>query len=266
MELSVVIPAFNEAGNLKPLLHEINQALAKLDYELIVVDDGSTDGTFDTLLEARTQGLSRLCILHHRVRCGQSGALLTGVRQAQAEWIVTLDADGQNDPADISKLLARLREGVTDPRPTLITGLRRRRQDPGLKRLASRVANGVRSRLLKDHIPDTGCGLKLFSRTAFLALPQFDHMHRFLPALFQRLGARVEAVEVNHRPRREGVSKYGIHNRLWVGIVDLMGVMWLERRSLRPEVAERVGDEPAAGLADAGASPFSQAPPAKQVS
>ncbi|MDY6993582.1 MAG: dolichol-phosphate mannosyltransferase, partial [Pseudomonadota bacterium] len=157
---------------------------------------------------------------------------------ARADWVVTLDGDGQNDPADIMRLFVRLEDPQAPPQLQLIAGLRRRRQDNWRKRLASRWANAIRQRLLQDQIMDTGCSLKLFSRRAFLALPHFNHMHRFLPALFLRGGGHIMMVEVNHRPRLRGRSKYGLHNRLWVGIVDMLGVMWLQRRSCFAEIIE----------------------------
>ena len=170
-------------------------------------------------------------------------AIATGVRAARADWILTLDGDGQNDPADIPALVERLRAQPNDEPPLqLIMGHRAKRQDSWLRKFSSRVANGVRSRLLHDATPDSGCGLKLFSRQAFLELPYFDHMHRFLPALFQRNGGAVISVRVNHRPRTRGVSKYGLHNRLWVGITDLFGVSWLLRRAKLPEVSELGAD------------------------
>jgi dolichol-phosphate mannosyltransferase len=175
-------------------------------------------------------------VLQHAVRVGQSGALLSGVRAARAPWVISLDGDGQNDPADIAVLLARLRTAGPDAALMLI-GHRVQRRDNWLRRIASRAANAVRSRLLQDSTPDTGCGLKLFSRELFLALPAFDHMHRFLPALMQRQGACVLSVPVRHRPRTRGASKYGIHNRLWVGLVDMAGVMWLQRRRLNPGIS-----------------------------
>ncbi|HEY8553032.1 MAG TPA: glycosyltransferase, partial [Burkholderiales bacterium] len=158
---------------------------------------------------------------------GQSAALMTGARAARAPWIATLDGDGQNDPADIPRLYAAARK---DPRLGLIVGYRRRRHDTLLKRVSSRIANGVRSRVLRDRTPDTGCGLKLIRRELYLALPYFDHMHRFLPALVQALGAPTLSIDVNHRPRQRGRSNYGLHDRLWAGIVDLLGVLWLTRR------------------------------------
>jgi dolichol-phosphate mannosyltransferase len=170
-----------------------------------------------------------------RRRCGQSTALREGVRAARAALIATLDGDGQNDPADIRKLMAAMPKGAG--RLPLVAGLRRKRQDNWLRRVSSRIANGLRSRLLRDGTPDTGCALKLFERTTYLELPFFDHMHRFLPALFRRQGLGVVMVPVGHRPRARGVSKYGVMNRLWVGIVDLFGVMWLQRRMTSPEIA-----------------------------
>jgi dolichol-phosphate mannosyltransferase len=173
--------------------------------------------------------LPPLRVLRHSFRSGQSAAVASGVRAARAPWVATLDGDGQNDPADIPKLIAA-RESPLGRGVQLIMGNRTTRKDTPFRRLQSRVANGVRGALLGDGTPDTGCGIKLFSREVFLDLPRFDHMHRFLPALFQRHGARVVSVPVNHRARMRGTSKYGMLNRLWVGIVDIAGVMWLRRR------------------------------------
>jgi len=170
--------------------------------------------------------------------CGQSTAIATGVRHARAPLIATLDGDGQNDPADIQLLWQRWQaeHAAGDTAPLLLVGWRVQRRDTALRRLSSRVANGVRSRLLGDATPDTGCGLKVFPRELFLRLPFFDHLHRFLPALAQREGGQVVSMPVSHRARPAGTSKYGIHNRLWVGIVDLFGVMWLQRRATRPAI------------------------------
>ena len=168
--------------------------------------------------------------VRHEVSCGQSAAIRTGVKAARAPWIATLDGDGQNDPADIPKLIAA-RDLPENRSVQLIMGNRSAsRKDTAYRRLQSRIANGVRSGLLGDGTPDTGCGIKLFLRDTFLELPRFDHMHRFLPALFQRQGSRVVSVPVSHRERTRGTSKYGMLNRLWVGIVDIIGVMWLRRR------------------------------------
>lgn len=240
MELSVVVPVHNEVENLQPLLDEIEAALGGwCDYEIIYVDDGSMDGTFTRLLELQPK-FPRLRVLRHRLGCGQSTALVTGVRAARAPCIVTLDGDGQNDPADIPRLWEAFRTLLRESGDVMVAGYRKRRKDTGWRRFSSRVANAVRGSLLRDQTPDTGCGLKVFSRDLFLTLPYFDHMHRFLPALVQRAGGKVVSVEVNHRPRLRGVSKYGTWHRLWVGMVDLFGVMWLQRRALLPEVEEAV--------------------------
>ena len=237
MLLSIVVPVRNEAENILPLLAEIHAALGSFgEFEVIYVDDGSMDATPQRLAEALARH-PRLRVLTHRECCGQSAALMSGVRAARGAWVATLDGDGQNDPADIAKLLAaRDRAGKADLQ--LVAGFRKKRRDVWLKRAASRIANGVRARLLGDATPDTGCGLKLIERSAYLALPFFDHMHRFLPALVQRNRGATISVEVNHRPRTRGRSNYGVLDRLWVGIVDLLGVMWLQRRAKHPEARE----------------------------
>ncbi|MBS1212311.1 MAG: glycosyl transferase, group 2 family protein [Proteobacteria bacterium] len=238
MELSVVVPVHNEVDNLEPLLEEITRALSGVgEYEIVYVDDGSTDSTRQKLMDLRER-FPRLRVLCHRMGCGQSTALLTGVRAAKAPIVATLDGDGQNDPADIPHLLTALAELQREQPLAMVAGYRRRRKDTGWRRFSSRVANTVRGGLLQDHTPDTGCGLKVFSRDLFLQLPYFDHMHRFLPALVQRAGGKVVSVEVNHRPRLAGQSKYGTWHRLWVGIVDLIGVMWLQRRARVASVEE----------------------------
>jgi dolichol-phosphate mannosyltransferase len=229
VEISVVVPVCNEEGNVEPLAREIDAALKHLRYEMIFVDDGSTDATAARLVAARQSGLTALRVLRHSFRSGQSAAVASGVRAARAPWVATLDGDGQNDPADIPKLLAA-RSDASHANVLLFMGNRTTRRDTGFRRLQSRVANGVRGWLLGDGTPDTGCGIKLFHRETFLELPRFDHMHRFMPALFQRHGARVVSVPVNHRARASGQSKYGMLNRLWVGIVDICGVIWLRRR------------------------------------
>lgn len=231
MKISVVIPVCNEADNVEPLAREVQAALANhRPFEIIFVDDGSTDATVARLLAARSGGVPEIRLLRHSVRSGQSAAVHTGVRAAQAPWIATLDGDGQNDPADIPALIAA--QAASGDDLLLIMGNRKAsRQDSWLRKLSSSVANGVRGRLLRDGTPDTGCGIKLMHRATFLELPRFNHMHRFLPALFQRAGARVISVPVRHRPRTRGTSKYGLNNRLWVGIVDLFGVRWLIRRN-----------------------------------
>jgi dolichol-phosphate mannosyltransferase len=226
-QISVVVPVCNEAENVEPLAREIHAALAGRAYEMIFIDDGSTDETALILLRLKGE-LRSLRVLRHSFRSGQSAAVSSGVRAARAPWVATLDGDGQNDPADIPKLIAARDEqhGVQ-----LFMGNRKAsRKDTFFRKLQSSIANGVRSGLLGDGTPDTGCGIKLFSRDVFLELPRFDHMHRFLPALFMRQGARVISIPVSHRPRTRGTSKYGMLNRLWVGIVDIVGVMWLRRR------------------------------------
>jgi dolichol-phosphate mannosyltransferase len=238
LQLSVVVPVRNESENIEPLVWEIRAALdGGVDYEIVYVDDGSSDDTAARLASLAAD-FARLRVIRHRVSCGQSTALRTGVRAARATWIVTLDGDGQNDPADIPALLRELGSLESASGDQMIAGYRRKRRDTALRRVSSRIANGVRASLLKDRTPDTGCGLKVFPRQAFLEFPYFDHMHRFLPALMLRHGGRVRSVEVNHRPRTRGRSHYGLGNRLWVGIVDLLGVMWLQRRSKVPVITE----------------------------
>ena len=231
LEVSVVIPVCNEQDNVLPLAREIHAALAgRYRFETIFVDDGSTDGTAEAVRRARGDGMAEIRLIRHSVRSGQSAAVATGVRVARAPWVATLDGDGQNDPADIPNLLDAARNSAS-PRLRLVMGNRTTRRDTWLRRLSSRVANGVRGGLLRDGTPDTGCGIKVFDRAVFLDMPRFNHMHRFMPALYQREGYEVTSVAVNHRERTRGTSKYGLHNRLWVGIVDLFGVMWLIRRS-----------------------------------
>jgi len=229
--ISVVIPVCNEEDNVVPLAREIEAALRRRrPFEILFVDDGSTDGTAAAVRAAREE-IPEVRLLRHSRRSGQSAAVASGVRRARGDWIATLDGDGQNDPADFPAMLDAIpaaRAAGEDVR--LVMGNRVTRRDTWLRRLSSRVANGVRGWLLDDGTPDTGCGIKLMHRDTFLELPFFDHMHRFLPALYQRQGAKVVSVPVNHRPRTRGSSKYGLHNRLWVGIVDLYGVMWLKSR------------------------------------
>lgn len=232
--MSVVIPVKDEEENVVPLLREIVAAFgARSDYEVIFVDDGSTDATVDTL-KAEKAAEPRLRIIAHERNSGQSTAIRSGVLAARGRLIVTLDGDGQNDPADIPAVLAPLESAEASPELAMTAGQRRKRQDSIFKRVASSIANGVRQRLLDDGMRDTGCGLKAFTREGFLRLPYFDHMHRFLPALMLREGYRVARVDVGHRPRRHGRSKYGVFDRLLVSFSDLMGVMWLRRRSRLP--------------------------------
>jgi len=252
MDLSVVIPVKNEADNIAPLFEEIRVALDDIaDYEVLFVDDGSEDATAAKVLQL-TGDPQRWRLLCHAKSYGQSAAIHTGVKAARGLWIATLDGDGQNDPADIPKLLDMV--DVSSPSlRLLVAGYRENRQDSWWRRSASRIANSVRSHLLGDGTPDTGCGLKVFPRSLFLDLPSFDHMHRFLPALVLREGGTVRSVPVNHRPRRRGVSKYGVLDRLGVGIIDLFGVMWLQRRAARPHLLDEMPNEARASPPSAAA-------------
>jgi dolichol-phosphate mannosyltransferase len=235
LALSVVVPVHNEQENVAELVAEIVQALTThCSFEMIFVDDASRDNTLSSLQRLQQQH-PELRVLKHTRQSGQSTAVRTGVKAARAPWVVTLDGDGQNIPGDIPKLLEHRAQSNS---PICVAGWRRDRRDTLLKRLSSKVANGVRSRLLRDATPDSGCGIKLFPREAFLDLPYFDHMHRFLPALFARQGLKTISVAVGHRARIAGVSKYGLWNRLWVGIVDLIGVAWLQRRAKLTNVDE----------------------------
>jgi glycosyltransferase involved in cell wall biosynthesis len=235
--VSVVVPVRNEAGNVAPLVAEIATALGdRWRFEIVYVNDGSTDAT-----EAELAGLMRerpyLRSLTHATSCGQSAAVRSGVQAARAPIVVTLDGDGQNDPAFIPALLDTLSAGA--PRVGLVAGQRVGRKASGFKKLQSRVANGVRGAILRDGTRDTGCGLKAFRRDLFLSLPYFDGLHRFLPALVRREGAEISYVDVVDRPRRHGVSNYGFWDRLWIGMLDLLGVWWLIRRRRRlPQVRE----------------------------
>lgn len=238
MELSVVVPLHNEAENVAPLAAEVRAALdGALAYELLLVDDGSTDATYAACARLR-ESMRGVRVLRHSCNAGQSAALLTGVRAARASWVGTLDGDGQNDPADLLRLW---RHAAAHP-SGLCIGHRVGRHDHWMRILSSRVANGVRSRVLGDRVPDTGCGVKLFRRELFLSLPYFDHMHRFLPALVQREGLPVLSVAVAHRPRVRGRSKYGIGDRLWAGLVDMAGVLWLQRRRRAPGMVTEESD------------------------
>ncbi|WP_336367860.1 glycosyltransferase family 2 protein [Marinobacter sp. C2H3] len=229
VQVSVIIPVMNEAENIGDLMQEIHQALAEgPTYEIVVVDDGSSDGTLARAEETATTLGCRFQGIAHARNLGQSAAVKTGACHATGIWLVTLDGDGQNDPADIPALLERARGlAATD---YVIAGYRRQRRDTRWKRFQSRLANRVRNALLHDGVPDSGCGLKLLPRRTFLALPWFDHAHRFVPALVRAIGGNVVVVDVNHRHRTRGVSKYSAWNRAWVGIVDLIGVWWLIHR------------------------------------
>jgi dolichol-phosphate mannosyltransferase len=234
--VSVVVPVRNEAGNVTPLVDEITRALAGFaPNEIIYVNDGSRDET-EAELRSLMEVHGSLRQIRHEVPCGQSAAVRSGVAASRAPIVATLDGDGQNDPAFLPAFFALLER---DPRIGLVAGQRVGRKDTGFKRLQSRIANRVRSAVLRDATRDTGCGLKAFRREMFLALPYFDGLHRFLPALVRREGYEVAYVDVVDRPRLHGVSNYGLWDRLWVGILDLAGVWWLIRRRKRvPCVSE----------------------------
>ena len=235
--VSVVVPVRNEAGNIGPLVAEIVAALGNLwPFEVVYVDDGSNDGTAVELAQLKAQ-YPFLRHLRHAQSCGQSAAVRTGVKAARAPLVVTLDGDGQNDPAFLPALVHALEAG--GPRVGLVAGQRVGRKASGFKKLQSRIANAVRGAVLRDGTRDSGCGLKGFRRDLFLSLPYFDGLHRFLPALARREGYEVGYVDVIDRPRSHGVSNYGMWDRLWVGILDLAGVWWLIRRKKRvPQVSE----------------------------
>jgi dolichol-phosphate mannosyltransferase len=234
--VSIVVPVRNEAGNVAPLVDEIAAALDKnIEFEVIYVDDGSSDRTQAELIELMASR-AWLRQIRHDISCGQSAAVSTGVRHARAGVVVTLDGDGQNDPAFIPALLEAMAKA---PHVGLVAGQRVGRQATGFKKFQSRIANAVRSRVLRDGTRDAGCGLKAFRRELFLTLPYFDGLHRFLPALVRREGYDIAYVDVIDRPRRAGTSNYGMWDRLWVGILDLAGVWWLIRRRRRvPRILE----------------------------
>ncbi|MCD9116704.1 glycosyltransferase family 2 protein [Pseudomonas bijieensis] len=230
--VSVLIPAKNEAGNLIPLLEEVRVALVGETFEVIVVDDGSTDATAVELRMLQGSGYHQLRVLSHARSLGQSTSIYHAAEVARGHWLATLDGDGQNDPADLPKMLDLVRGSEGTPTGVkLVAGHRVNRRDTASKRWASRFANKLRASLLKDQTPDTGCGIKLIEREAFLRLPYFDHMHRFIPALIRRHNGRMLVHPVNHRERGAGVSNYGNLDRALVGIVDLFGVWWLIKRT-----------------------------------
>jgi len=239
VDISVVVPVHNEAGNIISLIEEINAAMQHAkNYEIIYVNDGSTDETEAVLTQALSK-FDKLRVIRHRYSCGQSTAIYTGIRSAKYDCIATLDGDGQNDPADIPHLyevLINQKQQIANL--AMVAGWRNKRHDSAWRLFSSKIANAVRSRLLGDNTPDTGCGLKVFFREKFLELPYFDHMHRFLPALILRAGGQVISEPVSHRARTIGSSNYGTLDRLWAGIIDLVGVIWLIKRAKRAEVIE----------------------------
>ncbi len=239
MKVSIVVPVYNEAENIIPLMEEIVMAMRQADtYEIIYVDDGSTDNTAAILKESQ-QTVKSLRLIHHKQSYGQSAAIYSGIKAARNPYIATLDGDGQNDPADILRLYAALlQHSKTTPNLWMVAGWRTKRHDSAWRLFSSKVANAFRSSVLADHTPDTGCGLKVFLRDEFMTLPYFDHMHRFLPALVLRAGGQVISEPVNHRARAKGISKYGTFDRLWVGIFDIIGVIWLQKRAKQVEATE----------------------------
>ena len=237
--ISIVAPAHEEADILPALVRGVANAFAARDpWELLVVDDGSRDES-SAMLSALQREFSQLRVIRHTAQRGQSAAMCTGADAARYAWLGFLDADGQNDPADLARLYTEML-GSGENAPGMIMGWRRRRQDSWIRLASSRVANEVRAALLSDRTPDTGCSLKVLARRDFLALPRFDHMHRFLPALLLRQGLHTESRPVAHYPRRAGRSKYGLGNRLWVGIADLLGVWWLSCRRFRSGTSEEI--------------------------
>lgn len=260
-KLSIVIPLFNEADNLPVLDEQVRTALQaqEMTYEVLYVDDGSSDASLDVLREL-AQHDGRLRLLRNFCNSGQSAALAAGFEAARGEILVTLDADLQNDPADIPTLLSELQRTEAD----LVAGVRQRRQDNWVRRLSSRLANGVRRRVLQDDATDTGCSLKAFRAELVRQLPRFNGMHRFLPALIKMAGGRVVQVPVHHRPRLHGEPKYNISNRLWRGLADLFGVFWLQRRWIDPRQVGEVRVWPATQSTPSGSSSASAAKPSSE--
>lgn len=232
MKISIIVPVHNEADNIISLIDEIVTAMSEAEeYEVIYVNDGSNDHTEAVLKQAQQQ-CKTLRVIQHQQSCGQSTAIYTGVKAANYPYIATLDGDGQNDPADIPRLYNVLtQQSQTINNLFMVAGWRNKRHDSAWRLFSSKVANTVRAGLLGDNTLDTGCGLKIFLKDKFLELPYFDHMHRFLPALILRAGGQVISEPVNHRPRAHGSSKYGTLDRLGAGIIDLSGVIWLQKRS-----------------------------------
>ncbi|MBT3133704.1 glycosyltransferase family 2 protein [Alteromonas sp. ALT199] len=239
--VSVVLPAKNEAKNLSVLLREISEVVPSTTTEIIVVDDGSSDDSLSLLRNLSSTLPVSFRVIVHPLSCGQSTSVFHGVLQAKGKWIITLDADGQNDPADIPRLIRAAKE--TNAAHFCVIGHRQKRKDTPWKRFQSKVANRIRQWILQDDTPDTGCGLKLLPRSTFLLLPYFDHMHRYIPALTKRLGGEVVCISVNHRARLEGKSNYTAWNRGWAGIIDMLGVRWLMYRNKLNHIASGIDHE-----------------------
>jgi glycosyltransferase involved in cell wall biosynthesis len=233
--ISIVIPIYNEAENIQRLFGEIRKAIAQ-PYEVIFVDDASKDDSLKILTELSLH-YKEIRVIEHKGNYGQSMSLITGIKSARYDWIATMDGDCQNDPADLATFIDTLEQYCNNHHqiPAII-GIRQKRNDPWIRRFSSRFANKIRKSILKDDCIDSSCGLKLFPRDTFLTLPHFNHIHRFLPAFFRKLKLHVIQLPVHHRPRTHGKSKYGINNRLWTGVLDLFGAMWLLHRLCDPEV------------------------------
>ena len=238
--LSAVVPVHNEQGNVATLAREIHAVSESCNIQSIIfVDDNSSDETRKILQQLKSE-INPLRILHHREQCGQTAAIFTGIKAADTPWVETVDGDGQNCPDDIPAMVEALKNCKSE-KVRIVNGNRNKknnRKDTFVKRLSSRIANAVRSRLLNDSVPDSGCGLKLMHRDTYLMLPYFKNLHRFTPALFIRTGAEVISVDVSHRNRSSGNSHYGLFNRLWIGIVDLLGVTWLMKKGYNAQVDE----------------------------
>lgn len=234
--LTVVIAVLDEVANIDPVCRELAAVLSELPAtEILFVDDGSADGTLTALCQAREiSGLEHMRVLSHDRRCGKSAALRTGIRAARGEWIATIDGDGQDDPREIRMLLAAALEATAKGRAPLVVGTRPKRSDTVWRRLATKFANGLRQKLLHDGCPDTGAPMKVFRRADFLDLPQFEGLHRFLPALLASYGVPLLCCPVHHRARLHGQSKYTNFGRAVVGVRDLLGVMWLRNRTRLP--------------------------------
>ena len=239
-KLSIIIPVYNEQDNIENLVFDIIDTQAKVEQlEIVIVDDCSTDNTQNVCANL-CQQYSQLTYIRHRKNAGQSAAVYSGIKHSKHPIIVTLDGDGQNPPGEINKLISAYQNTYNNQEKALFAGHRQNRKDSRTKLISSKVANRIRQTLLKDDCPDSGCGLKLFHKTTFLELPHFNHMHRFLPALYKRNGFQVINVPINHQAREFGTSKYNTWGRLKVGIIDLFGVAWLARRPCNPEISETI--------------------------
>ncbi len=249
LEISVVLPCFNEAESISELTAELNTVLDRIGStsEILFVNDASTDASLDVLRDLQ-QRYPRVHIINHQQRFGQSAGHASGFRFARGQYVVTMDADGQNDPADIPRLLAAL-EGVD-----AVCGMRRRRQDTWVKRVSSRIANRFRNAITRERITDAGCAYRILRRSVLADIPVFNSMHRFLPTLLRMQGYRVIEIDVNHRPRHAGVSKYGINNRLWRGLIDCLAIRWLQSRAVPSRRVQSIDAAPRGQAAPTGST------------